>query len=91
MLFTIVINATLLFNLYYPDIISALLPYNLYLFMLKPSSDERKNGFKGLKLKRCKFLQSFFNSCERNCFCLKTLKHFRLKCLMLRSQCSKLA
>ena len=47
----------------------------------KPCSDERQNGFKGLKLKRCKFLQPFLTPCEHDCFCLKTLKHFRFKCL----------
>ena len=48
---------------------------------VKPCSDERQNGFKGLKLKHCKFLQPFFTSCEQDCFCPKTLKHFRFKCL----------
>ena len=47
----------------------------------KPCSDERQNGFKGLKLKRCKFLQPFFTSCGHDCLCLKTLKYFRFKCL----------
>ena len=50
-------------------------------FSFKPCSDERKNGFNGLKLKRYKFLQPFFTPCEHDCFCLKTLKHFRFKCL----------
>ena len=36
--------------------------------------------FDGLKLKRCKFLQSSFTPCEHDCFCLKTLKYFRFKC-----------
>ena len=49
---------------------------------VKPCSDERQNGFKILKLKRCKFLQSSFTPCEHDCFCLKTLKHFRFKCLI---------
>ena len=48
---------------------------------LKSCSDERKNGFKSLKLKRCKLLQPSFTPCEDDCFCLKTLKHFRFKCL----------
>ena len=48
---------------------------------LKPCSDERQNGFKGLKLIRCKFSQPFFTQCEHDCFCLKTLKHFRFKCI----------
>ena len=48
---------------------------------VKPCSDERQNGLKGLKLKRCKFLQPFFTPCENDCFCLKTLKHFHFKCL----------
>ena len=47
----------------------------------KPCSDERQNGFQALKLKRCKFLEPFLTSCERHCFCPKTLKHFRFKCL----------
>ena len=46
--------------------------------LFKPCSDERQNGFKGLKLKRCKFLQPFFTPCEHDCFCLKTLKSFVL-------------
>ena len=45
--------------------------------LFKPCSDERQNGFKGLKLKR-KFLQPFFTPCEHDCFCLKTLKSFVL-------------
>ena len=49
--------------------------------MLKPCSDERQNGFRGLKVKRCEFLEPFFTLCEHDCFCLKTLKHFRFKCL----------
>ena len=48
--------------------------------LFKPCSDERQNGFKSLKLKR-KFLQPSFTPCEHDCFCLKTLKHFRFKCL----------
>ena len=48
---------------------------------LKSCSDERQNGFKSLKLKGCKFLQPSFTPCEHDCFCLKTLKHFRFKCL----------
>ena len=48
---------------------------------LKPCSDERQNGLKSLKLKRCKFLQPSFIQCEHDCFCLKRLKHFRFKCL----------
>ena len=48
---------------------------------LKLCSNERQNGFKGLKLKRCKFLQPFFTPCEHDCFCLKTLKQLRFKCL----------
>ena len=51
------------------------------LVVLKPCSDERQNGFKSLKLKCCKFLQPSFTPCEHVCFCLKTLKHFRFKCL----------
>ena len=51
------------------------------ILFLKPSSDERQNGFKSLKLKRYKFLQPSFTPCEHDCFCLKTLKHFRFKCL----------
>ena len=51
------------------------------ILFLKPCSDERQNGFKSLKLKRCKFLQPSFTPCEHDCFCLKTLKHFRFKCL----------
>ena len=43
--------------------------------MLKPCSDERQNGFKGLKLKRCKFLQPFFTPCEHDCFCLKVSEY----------------
>ena len=31
---------------------------------VKPCSDERQNGFKNLKLKRCKFLQPSFTPCE---------------------------
>ena len=50
------------------------------ILFLKPSSDERQNGFKSLKLKRYKFLQPSFTPCEHDCFCLKTLKHFRFKC-----------
>ena len=46
--------------------------------LFKPCSDERQNGFKGLKLKRCTFLQPFFTPCEHDCFCLKTLKSFVL-------------
>ena len=46
----------------------------------KPCSDEKQNGFKCLKLKRCKFLEPFFTSCEHDCFRLKTLKYFRFKC-----------
>ena len=42
------------------------------LVYLKPCSDERQNGFKGLKLKPYKFLKSFFTPCEHDCFCLKT-------------------
>ena len=49
--------------------------------LVKPCSDERQNGFKSLKLKRCKFLQPSFTPCEHDCFRLKTLKHFRFKCL----------
>ena len=48
---------------------------------LKPCSDERQNGFRSLKLKRCKFLQPSFTPCEHVCFCLQTLKDFRFKCL----------
>ena len=33
---------------------------------LKPCSDDRENSFKGFKLKRCKFLQPFFTSCEHD-------------------------
>ena len=51
------------------------------LFLIKSCSDERQNGFKSLKLKCCKFLQPSFTPCEHDCFCLKTLKHFRFKCL----------
>ena len=46
-----------------------------------------QNGFKGVKLKSCLFLQLFFTSCEHDCFCLRTLKHFRFKCLR---QCLKI-
>ena len=42
---------------------------------------QMKDGFKSLKLKRCKFLQPFFTPFEHDCFCLKTLKHFRFKYL----------
>ena len=49
--------------------------------IFKPCSGERQNGFKSLKLKRCKFLWPSFTPCEHGCFCLKTLKHFRFKCL----------
>ena len=45
----------------------------LKVFSLKPCSDERQNGFKGLKLKCCKFLQPFLTPCEHDCFCLKTI------------------
>ena len=31
---------------------------------------------KSLKLKRCKFLQPSFTSCEHDCFCFKTLRRF---------------
>ena len=55
------------------------------MFRQKPAvklcSDERQNGFKILKLKRCKLLQISFTPCEYDCFCLKTLKHFHFKCL----------
>ena len=51
------------------------------LCFIKPCSDERQNGFKSLKLKRCKFLQPSFTPCEHDCFCLRTLKYFRFKCL----------
>ena len=47
---------------------------------LMPCSDERQNGFKGLKIKR-KFLQPFLTQCEHDCFCLETLKYFRFNCL----------
>ena len=57
--------------------------YNSVLF--KPCPDERQNGFKGLKLKRCKFLQPFFTLYEHDCICLKTLKHFRFKCLRAKT------
>ena len=69
--------------------VSFLISYSLFsclkllinlLISLKPCSDERQNGFKSLKLKR-KFLQPSFTPCEHDCFCLKTLKHFRFKCL----------
>ena len=53
----------------------------LFDLLIKPCSDERQNGFKGLKLKSCKFLQPFSTPCEHDCFCLKTLKHFCFKCL----------
>ena len=43
----------------------------LWDWRLKPCSDERQNGFKGLKLKRCKFLQPFFTSCEQDFFVLR--------------------
>ena len=46
-----------------------------------PCSDERQKCFKGLKLKPCKFLQPFFTSCEQDCFCPRTVKHFGFKCL----------
>ena len=49
--------------------------------IFKPCSGERQNGFKSLKLKRCKFLWPSFTPCEHGCFCLKTLKHFRFKCI----------
>ena len=39
--------------------------------IFNPCSDERQNGFKGLKLKRCKFLQPFFTSCEQDFFVLR--------------------
>ena len=45
---------------------------------VKPCSDKRQNGFKGLKLQRCKFLQQFFAFGEHDCLCLKKLKHFRI-------------
>ena len=48
---------------------------------IKPCLDERQNGFKGLKLQRWKFLQPFSTPYEHDCFCRKTLKHFRFKCL----------
>ena len=51
---------------------------------LKPFSDERQNGFKSLNLsnlKRYKFLQPSFTPCKHDSFCLRTLKHFRFKCL----------
>ena len=51
------------------------------MLVVKPCSDERQNGFKSLELKRFKFLQPSFTPCEHDCFCLKTLKHFRFKCL----------
>ena len=51
------------------------------MLVVKPGSDERQNGFKSLELKRFKFLQPSFTPCEHDCFCLKTLKHFRFKCL----------
>ena len=55
---------------------------NTYLdLFIKSCSDERQNGFKFLKLKHWKFLQWLFISCEHDCFCLKTLKHFLFKCL----------
>ena len=65
---------------------------------LKPCSDEIQNGFKGLKLKPCKFLKPFFMPCEYDYFCLKTLKHFHFKCLkwffkiklLLRFYCKKI-
>ena len=47
----------------------------------KPCSDKRQNGFKDLKLQRCKFLQQFFTFGEHDCLCLKKIKHFRIKCL----------
>ena len=41
-----------------------------------------KNDFKDLKLKRCKLSYNhFFTPYEHDCFCLKTLKNFRFKCL----------
>ena len=49
--------------------------------VLKPCSDERQNGFKSLKLKRCKFLQPSFTSCEHDCFYLNTVKKFRFSFL----------
>ena len=48
---------------------------------LMPCSDKRQNGFKGLKLKRYKFLQPFLTQCEHDYFCLETLKHFHFNCL----------
>ena len=62
-----------------------------YLFQItfiKPCSDERQNGFKSLKLKRCKFLQPSFTPREHVCFCLKPHKHFRFKCLRRFSKTS---
>ena len=50
------------------------------IILLKPCSDEKQNGLKSLKLKRCKFLPPYFTPCENDCFCLKTLIHFRFKC-----------
>ena len=47
---------------------------NCILDSFKPCSDERQNGFKGLKLKRCTFLEPFLTSCERDSFCPKTLQ-----------------
>ena len=41
----------------------------------------KDNGFKGLKLKHSKFLQPIFSLWEKDCFCPKTLKHFRFKYL----------
>ena len=46
---------------------------------IKPCSDERQIDFKSSKLKRCKFLQPSFTTCEHDCFCLKALKHFCFK------------
>ena len=43
----------------------------LTVVLIKTCSDERQNGFKSLKLKRCKILQQSFIPCERDCFCLK--------------------
>ena len=47
----------------------------------KPVQMKDKKGFKGLKLKRFKFFQPFFTSCEQYYFCPKTLKHLCFKCL----------
>ena len=87
-------NFTIYFNTYHFDILfcfcfSFLIPFwiffstffIIFFVFIKPCSDERQNGFKGLKLKHFKFLQPIFTSCEEDCLCFKTLKQFRFKFL----------